>query len=56
VVLIVQAFTVAGIVIGVAGFGTVPDAMIVIVLQHASGLAPKRVGAMRQCTTGDALR
>ena len=39
---IVQAALVAGIVIGVARFGTVPDAMIVVVLQLASGLALKR--------------
>ena len=36
---IVQAALVAGIVIGVARFGTVPDAMIVIGLQLACGLA-----------------
>ncbi len=38
---IVQAALQAGIVIGVTRFGTVPDAMIVIVLQLASGLALK---------------
>ena len=39
---IVQATSKAGIVIGVTRFGTVPDAMIVIVVQLASGLALKR--------------
>jgi hypothetical protein len=36
---IVQATSKVGIVIGFARFGTVPDAMIVIVLQLARGLA-----------------
>lgn len=36
---IVQAASRAGIVIGFARFGTVPDAMIVIVLQLVTGLA-----------------
>ena len=35
----VQATSKVGIVIGFARFGTVPDAMIVIVLQLVTGLA-----------------
>ncbi len=36
---IVQAASEAGILIDVARFGTVPDTMIVVVLQLARGLA-----------------
>ena len=54
----VQATSKVGIVIGVARFGTVPDAMIVIVLQLVTGLAlntVKEVVEERQRTAGAML-